>query len=121
MSEKLLFSVVLASYVHTYVSAGDPTLNLKNLMDVLVDLEEWEQLGVALGIKARKIKTIAMAMMASNGHVERCKYSLMDHWLKSDSSASWQKLIEALQSEHMKDDYGDIVMAINARYGAEGS
>lgn len=99
------------------VLIGDPTLSLKHLLNVLVDVTEWENLGAALEIKPAKVKAIARN---KNNHVARCKYDLMDHWLRSDLSASWQKLMEALTDPIMEGDHTVTIEAIRTTRIAPG-
>lgn len=82
----------------------------KNVLNALV---EWEDLGTELGIKSSKIREIDRNR---KGVVGRCRYDLIDYWLSSDRNASWEKLIEALQSNVMEGKYASVVEAIENTY-----
>ena len=53
-----------------------------------------------------------------NNNVGRCKFDLMDHWLRSNLSASWEQLVIALQSDviTLMEDTAGIVESIKAKY-----
>lgn len=60
---------------------------------MLVEVTDWDQLATRLSIKDYKINEIARN---KHGNVAQCKLALVDLWLRSDLSASWDKLVEAL-------------------------
>ena len=66
---------------------------MKNLSNVLVEVLEWQGLGVKLDIKRYKLEEINRN---NHGNVPLCKMALIDLWLRGDIKASWEKLAEAL-------------------------
>ena len=74
---------------------ADPTLIHKNVLIALKDVVEWKSLGVQLDISAPKIKEIDIN---NRGQVADCRHDLVQFWLESDVSCSWEKLIDALES-----------------------
>lgn len=67
---------------------------MKNLSNVLVEVIDWNQLGVNLDMKSHKLKEIDKN---KRGHTGDCRLALVDLWLRTDVYASWEKLIEALR------------------------
>jgi hypothetical protein len=68
---------------------------VRNITNELVDVMEWEPVGVVLGISATKLHEIRANRM-NNGPL--CKISMADTWLRSDVNASWEKLADALDA-----------------------
>ena len=66
---------------------------MKNLMNDLAELTDWEAFGLALGIKNHKLVEI---QMNKHGVMQSCKIALFDLWLRSDLYASWEKVEKAL-------------------------
>ena len=83
---------------------------MRNITNELVDVLEWEPVGIALGISATKLHEIRANRM-NNGPL--CKISMADTWLRSDVNATWEKLANAL------DDTNNSVQAdaIRNKYG----
>ena len=83
---------------------------MRNITNELVDVLEWESVGIALGISATKLHEIRANRM-NNGPL--CKISMADTWLRSDVNATWEKLAKAL------DDTNNSVQAdaIRNKYG----
>ena len=73
--------VIAWSLCACYLSA-DPTFTLKNITSALKPVVEWKTLGVQLDISGPKIKEIDMVQF----------------WLESDTSCSWKKLVDALNT-----------------------
>ncbi len=73
---------------------GVSSLNIKNLSNILVEVVNWDTLGINLNIKSYKVEEIRRN---KNGDVTMCKMALIDHWLRSDVKASWEKLVEVLE------------------------
>lgn len=67
---------------------------MKNLLNVLVELVRWEDLGAHLGLKHYKLTEIDRN---KRGDVGQCKLALVDMWLRTDVNASWEKLVQALR------------------------
>ncbi len=76
---------------------------------------DWETLGAGLGIKPYKLQAIERN---KRGDTAQCKLAMFDVWLRSDTNASWEKLIEALRE--MGDDYNIIRENIESKYGQGG-
>ena len=70
-------------------------LILKNVLDALEDVVKWKSLGVRLGISGSKIQEIDIN---NRGQVADCRHDLVQFWLESDVSRSWEKLIDALNA-----------------------
>ena len=91
---------------------------MRNLVLALREVTNWHSVGVALEIKPYKLEEIHLNQM---NDVQQCKFSLIDHWLRTDLEASWRKLASAL------DEAGELASAnrIRAKYlgrqeGSEG-
>ena len=67
---------------------------MRNITNELVDVAEWESVGIALGVSSTKLHEIRANRM-NNGPL--CKISMADTWLRSDVNASWEKLADALK------------------------
>ena len=67
-------------------------LSLKNLTNALVKVDDWEGLGIQLEIDYHDLQKI------SKGHstIEECKRAMLQHWLDSDTKASWKILLASL-------------------------
>lgn len=75
-----------------YLSA-DPTFTFKNIIRALKPVVVWKTLGVELDISPTKMKEIDVN---NRGQVEECKHDMIQFWMESDKSCSWERLIEAL-------------------------
>lgn len=60
---------------------------------VLKNVTDWETLGGKLGISDSKIKEISLDFRGNNH--QKCE--MIGFWLKSDTSATWEKLCKALE------------------------
>ena len=87
---------------------------MKNITNELVDVPEWEPVGVFLGISSARLAEIRASRM-NNGPL--CKISMADTWLRGHVDACWEKLAEALESsgnadpaERVRDRYGELVI-----------
>ena len=69
------------------------TLTLRNITLALREVTDWYKVGVALEMKTHKLDEIRVNRM---NDVQQCKFSLIDHWLRTDLEASWTKLASAL-------------------------
>lgn len=67
---------------------------MKNLSNVLVEVLDWNQLGINLDLKTYKLQEIAKN---KQGEVGACRLAFIDLWLRSDVHASWERLVEALE------------------------
>lgn len=83
---------------------------MRNITNELVDVIDWESVGLELGISATKLHEIRANRM-NNGPL--CKISMADTWLRSDVNASWEKLADALdetnnsvQADAIRNKYG---------------
>ena len=86
--------VIAWSLCACYLSA-DPTFTLKNITSALKPVVEWKTLGVQLDISGTKIKEIDVN---NRGQVAECKHDMVQFWLESDTSCSWKKLVDALNT-----------------------
>ena len=87
---------------------------MRNITNELVEVADWESVGVKLGVSSTKLHEIRANRM-NNGPL--CKISMADTWLRSDVDASWDKLADALdetgnskQADHIRNNdeyYGD--------------
>ena len=79
---------------------SDPTLTQKNILNAIKDVADWKLLGIQLGIKGSKLQEIDAN---NSGQIANCRLDLINYWLDSDVSASWQELITALKEidEHV--------------------
>ena len=68
---------------------------MRNITNELVDVAEWEPVGLNLGLSAAKLAEIKSSRM---NNAPLCKISMADAWLRSDVHATWEKLAEALES-----------------------
>ena len=87
---------------------------MRNIVLALREVTNWRSVGVALEIKPYKLEEIRLNRM---NDVQQCKFSLIDHWLRTDLEASWRKLASAL------DEAGEHTSAnrIRAKYlGGQG-
>ena len=57
----------------------------------------WKPLAIQLGMSHAKIGEIDVN---NRGQVAECRYDMIQFWLQSDVSCSWQKLIGALKSSN---------------------
>ena len=71
-------------------------LNMKNLTNALVDVSDWETLGIQLGVKKSKVKEIGIDRNYRSPHLS--KIDVLDFWLRNDLVASWEKLAIALDA-----------------------
>ena len=74
---------------------ADPTFTHKNVLKAIKDVVDWKSLGVQLDISAPKIMEIDVN---NRGQVADCRRDLVQFWLQSDVSCSWERLIDALKS-----------------------
>ena len=73
---------------------GKHKLDVRNITNLLVDVEDWESVGLELGISETKLSEIRYNR-ANNANL--CKISMVDTWLRIDPEASWEKLAAALE------------------------
>lgn len=76
------------------------SLTVKNITNELVDVAEWEPVGVYLGISAARLAEIRASRM---NNAPLCKISMADTWLRGHVDASWEKLAQALDSSGNSD------------------
>lgn len=74
-------------------------------------LSDWERLGLELGIKYPKIKEIKRSHRPEELYL--CMADLLQHWMGSDTDASWEKM--AITLDEM--DKRDIAMKIRGKIG----
>ncbi len=83
---------------------------MKELLEQLVEVSEWEQLAAHLGVKKYKLDEIRESR---RGVTANCKMDMFDYWLRSDIRASWKKVVETLE----KMDYGRLATNMRVRHG----
>ena len=103
----------IAIHVTHMGSHAGKTLTMRNIVLALREVTNWHSVGVALEIKPYKLEEIRLNRL---NDVQQCKFSLIDHWLRTDLEASWRKLASAL------DEAGEHTSAnrIRAQYPAGG-
>lgn len=72
----------------------DKELSIKDLINALRDVTNWERLGQELGVRQAKLQEIAMARGYRNPH--SLKTDMLTCWMRNDCGASWEKLATAL-------------------------
>ena len=79
--------------VNPTVDIPPPTVHL--LVKELKEVVDWYMFGVALAIPVSQLN----AIQSSNPQhgVERWLVNMLDYWLKSNTDASWKKIVQALQ------------------------
>lgn len=75
--------------------------NIKNILREISGLMEWKSLGMELGLDPAMLGDIEHNC---HGIVEDCGQAMVEFWITSDTSASWDKLAAALEaiSQHVK-------------------
>ncbi len=71
-----------------------PPLNLKNLLNELESVDDWQGLGIQLGISYAELKIIEREC---HGKVEECKRELFHKWLSQVHDPTWTQIVEALR------------------------
>ncbi len=76
-------------------TAGEASLTPRNLSNALSKVyHRWEEVGNELDITPAMINNISRN---KSGDVNRCTLGLIDHWLRTDIRATWEKLAQALE------------------------
>ena len=65
--------------------------SILNILDSLVDVTNWGDLGVQLGLKPARLKAL------EEYPEDQQKVKMILQWLKADPDASWEKLLAALK------------------------
>ena len=65
----------------------------------------WEEIGTELNIPPAAINNIERN---KRGNVNMCTLGLIDHWLRTDIEATWEKLAQALENLNENDVAADI-------------
>ena len=74
------------------------TLSLKNLINALHEVDDWQGLGIQLDIEYCELQKIAEV----HPTVERCKYAMLQFWLDKDVQVSWETLLVSLGKMNLK-------------------
>ena len=74
------------------LSALDLEFTIPNIMSFLVDVTNWKDLGLQLGLKPAQI---------NDCEGEEPKLKMITQWMKIDPDANWEKLQTALESPAM--------------------
>ena len=77
-------------------SKASPALDLKILSNELATVSDWYVLGLKLGLRPDQLRAIQSNNPTAG--VERWKPEMLDKWLRTDSNASWENVMSALQS-----------------------
>jgi len=76
--------------------SGEATLVTKNVNNALNKVNhKWEEIGIELGIPTSAIYNIERN---KKGNVSLSTLGLVDHWLRTDVKATWEKLAQALET-----------------------
>ena len=86
------------SYIFTAFSLLDSFPQLKEMVIVLEELVDWKEFGIHLGIEYHEIERIKK----ENRSIDDSKIKLYNYWLNADTTASWQKVINALERMKLK-------------------
>ena len=80
-------------YINPTADIPLPTVHL--LVKELKEVKSWYMFGVALDIPVSELK----AIQSSNPQdgVERWLADMFDYWLKSNTDASWKKIVQVLE------------------------
>ena len=81
-------------------------LTMRNIVRAIREVLNWSNIGTSLGVMPYKLEEIRINR---RGDVQECKFSLIDHWLRTDVDASWEKLASAL------DEANEIICAGHIR------
>ena len=84
-----------SSTLATQERSQELQLSVNNLISALTEVDDWETLGLKLDVTWSIIKQIAKNRNNKESHL--CKADLFDHWLKSATDASWEKVVTALE------------------------
>ena len=79
------FSLIIEPYHFT----------VKNIRRQISSVVDWKDLGIELDIDLAKLNEIERNCQ---GKVGDCRISMIDFWVNSDTSASWNKLAAALEA-----------------------
>ena len=74
------------------------TLSLKNLIDALHEVDDWQGLGIRLDIEYCDLQKIAK----DHPTVEERKYAMLQFWLNKDVQVSWETLLVSLGKMNLK-------------------
>ena len=80
------------SYPPACVSPTDPTLTVENVRDVMTEVENWKNVGIALGVPGSKLRELNRQ---SSTEREKCLV-LGEYWVNTDPDASWEELSRVL-------------------------
>ena len=75
----------------------DSTPELKDLIEYITPsyAPEWKEIGIKLDMPIGVLNFIA----AENRTIKRCCNEMLEKWLDLDTTASWRKLINVIESE----------------------
>ena len=74
------------------------TLSLKNLINALHEVGDWQGLGIQLDIEYCELQKIAKV----HPTVEERKYAMLQFWLDKDIQASWETVLVSLGKMNME-------------------
>ena len=87
--------------IHFFCSLeGNEPLDIRLLSILLTSVNNWENLGVKLGIPLHRIEEIKINC---SGDLDKCKNKLYDVWLRLNTNPTWNEIVSAL--EQMEENY----------------
>ena len=93
----------------------DASPSVRNFFNATTEVNDWYTLGLQLGIKTHTLRDIQQNYGLSQ---DNRRQEMFDVWLRSDPSASWEKLIDALDTmeycclaRSVKTKYADVYSA----------
>jgi len=101
-----VFIILSYALPGTHIMAGKQRPELKDMMNALADLswEEFTALALQLDVKKATLDKIEEDKKRAEGR----KLEAMDQWLKQDVDASWEKIVDALETVKMNTLAGSV-------------
>ena len=73
--------------------------DLKNVYFEVQDASlKWRLLGIALGVKYTDLERIHVRCLSRGEGLDEHLMELLQHWIRTDANASWDALLDALES-----------------------
>lgn len=101
-------------HTHSVMAQKRQPPDLKDLTNELADLT-WGQvkkLALQLGVKKASLDKIEEDRQKSDDR----KMDAMERWLRQDLKASWEKIVEALNSKAFQGEMNTLAESIQAKY-----
>ncbi len=96
-------------FINPYKTAVDD-LHLVDVLEEVAKVVEWEQLGLALGVKNSILEKIKKNVPSD---VTECLMEMLSHWLNNDDEATWEKLCSTLEKEPV--GYNNLARRIHSK------